>query len=95
MRAVRPDLGMCAEQLILEQAVAENRIIQANAGLPPRTVNKAQNLSQKLRKCYATYNVKPLKDYLRGIALNFQFNYKNVSHLGQDDIGDLLSDCSD
>ena len=75
MRACRPDLGMCAEQLILEQAVAENRIIQANSGLPPRAVIKAQKLSEKLRKCYSTYNVKPLKDYLRGIALNFQFNY--------------------
>ena len=40
MRAVRPDLGLCAEQLILEQASAENRVIQVNAGLPLKEVRK-------------------------------------------------------
>ena len=97
MRAVRPDLGMCAEQLLLEQALAENRIIQANAGLPPRTVSKSQKLSEKLRKCYSTYNVKPLKHYLRGLALNFQFNYKNISRHEQGDTAELhgISDSSD
>ena len=77
-RAVRPELGPCAEQLIFEQASAENRVIQVSAGLPLKEVRNVQLLTQSLRNCFSTYNIKPLKDYLRGIAFNFQFSYVNV-----------------